>query len=137
MPRRLRVFYSMLTGVLLLIPAIALYSELSKRSDIWWTPRAMALSLDESRDRVEVYARDHPLVTLLEQGRVSITDGAVSEVLKPQDVGLRFNNWYRIRAQRLPLLLLYAAACGGGVVLLLMTATGRLSYREEHEVAPR
>jgi len=34
MPPRLRVFYSLFTASLLLIPVVALYSELSRRSDI-------------------------------------------------------------------------------------------------------
>ena len=129
MPPRLRVFYSLLTASLLLIPIVALYSELSRRSDIWWTPPASALSLAEGRDRVQIFAQGRPLETLLEQRQVSITDGAASHVLTLQDIGLRFNNWDRARAQRLAPLLIYAAACGGGLVLLLVIATGRLAYR--------
>ena len=63
MPPRLRLFYSFLTAGLLLIPVVALYSELSKRSDIWWTPPPMAASLTESRDRVEIYVGDDNAVT--------------------------------------------------------------------------
>ena len=54
MPPRLRLFYSLLTAGLLVIPVIALYSELSKRSDIRWTPLPIAASLTESQDRVEI-----------------------------------------------------------------------------------
>ena len=133
MPTRLRVFYSLLTGGLLLIPIVALYGELGKRPDIWWTPPTMALSLAESRDRVEIYARGRPLGALLERGQVSITDGTGSGVLRAQEIGLRFNNWDRVRSQRLPLLLLYAAACGAGAVTFLLIATGRLAYRGERE----
>ncbi len=131
MPPRLRVFYSLLTAALLLIPIVALYSELAKRSDIWWTPPASALSLTESTDRVRIFAEGRPLETLVEQKQVSITDGAASHLLTTQEIGLRFNNWDRVRAQRLPLLLVYAAACGAGLVILLIVATGRLAYREE------
>jgi len=53
-----------MTGSLLLIPALALYRELSRRPDIWWTPPAMALSLDKSQDRVRIYARGKPLGAL-------------------------------------------------------------------------
>jgi len=134
MPTRLRVFYSLLTAVLLLIPSVALYSELARRSDIWWTPPASALSLTESKDRVQIFAEGRPLETLVEQKQVSITDGAASHVLTPQEIGLRFNNWDRVRAERLLLLLFYAAACGAGVILLLVIATGRLAYRGEREV---
>ena len=48
-------------------------------------------------------------------------------------IGLRFNNWDRVRVQRLPFLLIYAAGFGAGAVLLLVIATGRLAYRGEHE----
>ena len=133
MPPRLRVFYSLLTAALLFIPTVALYNELSRRPDIWWTPLAMALSLADSKDRVEIYMRGQPLAGLLDQKRLSITDGAGSRVLRVEDIGLRFNNWDRVRAARLPLLLLYAAACGGGIVLLVLIATGRLAYRREYE----
>src|SRR5262245_12676728 len=106
MPQRLRVFYSVLTAALLLIPAVALYSELGRRSDIWWTPAAMAVSLSDSRDRVEIYVRDQPLGTLLEHQQVSVVDGPMSRVLSAQEIRLRFNNWDRVRAGRLPLLLI-------------------------------
>jgi len=134
MPPRLRVFYSLLTAALLLIPIVALYSELARRSDIWWTPPALALSLTESKDRVQIFAEGRPLETLLEQKQVSITDGAASHVLTTQEIGLRFNNWDRVRGQRLPLLLFYAGACGAGVILLLVVTTGRLAYRGERGV---
>src|SRR2546429_4825547 len=98
MPPRLRLFYSLLTAGLLFIPVVALYSELSKRSDIWWTPPAMALSLGESSDRVEIYARGRTLGTLLEQNQVSVTDGERSGALSAQHIVLRLNYWYRVRA---------------------------------------
>ena len=74
MPLRLRLFFSGLIVVLFLIPGLALYRELSKRPDIWWTPRAMALSLAESQDRVEIYARGKPLGDLLEARQLWIRD---------------------------------------------------------------
>jgi len=133
MPLRLRVFYSLLTGALLLIPLVALYSELSKRSDIWWTPATNQLPLAESRDRVEIYVRGRPLGMLLEQGHLAITDSAGPHVLGAQDIAVRLNNWDRVRIQRLPLLLIYTAVLGAGILALVVVATGRLAYREERE----
>jgi hypothetical protein len=133
MPNRLRVFYSVLTASLMLIPATALYRELMTRSDIWWTPRALAVSLPDSKNRVEIYLRGQPLVALVEHEQLSITDGGAPRVVSGQDVKLRFNNWDRIRAERLPLHLIYAAAIGGGIVLLGLVATGRLTTRPERE----
>lgn len=131
MPPRLRVFYSGLIAALLLIPVLTLYRELSQRSDIWWTPAPMALSLAESRDRVEIYARDKPLGTLLDQKQVWINDQTGSSAVGTQEIRLRFNNWDRVRAGRIPLLLAYGAACGAGALLFLLIATDRLVYRGE------
>jgi hypothetical protein len=47
------------------------------------------------------------------------------------DVGLRFNNSDRVRAERLPRLLLSAALFGAAALYLLFLVTGRLVYREE------
>jgi len=133
MPNRLRVFYSVLTASLILIPAAALYRELLTRSDIWWTPAALAVSLPDSKDRVEIYLGGQPLIALLEHEQLSISDGGAPRVVSGQDVKLRFNNWDRIRATRLPFHLVYAAAIGGGIVLLGLVAAGRLTTGSERE----
>ncbi len=131
MPPRLRLFYSLLTAGLLFIPVVALYSELSKRSDIWWTPPALAGSLTESQDRVQVYVRGKPLDALLNEGKLRITAETGSHTLGASEISLRLNNWDRVRVTRLPILLFYAAACGAGALLVLIIATGRLAYRGE------
>ena len=135
MPLRLRLFFSGLIVVLFLIPGLALYRELSTRPDIWWTPRAMALSLAEGRDRVEIYARDQPLGALLEARQLWIRDETGSSAVAVNEIRLRFNNWDRVRGGRVPLLLTYAATCGAGALLLLLIATGRLAYRGEQGTA--
>jgi hypothetical protein len=114
---------------LLLIPAVALYSELHKRSDIWWTPRTMLVPLSQSTDRVEVYVRGQPLSSRLEAGQLRIAGDTSAGVLSPGDVGFRFNNWDRIRAQRLPLVLVYAAVIGVVAVVFLLLVTDRLAHR--------
>ena len=133
MPPRLRLFYSGLTLGLLLIPAVALYSELARRSDIWWTPPAMASTLGDSRDRVEIYMGDKPLAARLTAQQLWIRDETGSRVVSADEIRVRFNNWERMRTARLPLLLVCAAALGAGLVILLVIATGRLAYRGERE----
>src|SRR5258707_6367412 len=105
MPLRLRLFFSSLIAALLLIPALAVYRKLAQRSDIWWTPPPMALSLSQSRDRVQIYVRGKSLDSLLDAKLLSVTDDKASSTLTPPEVGLRFNNWDRVRAARLPVLL--------------------------------
>jgi hypothetical protein len=131
MSSRLRLFYSALIGALLLIPALTIYREFSRRSDIWWTPLAMASSLAESHDRVEIYVHGKPLSTLLAANQLCLRADTGARPLSEEQIRFRFNNWDRLRAQRLPLLLVDAASCGAGAVLLLLIATGRLTYRDE------
>lgn len=131
MSPRLRLFYSALVGALLFMPAVSIYRELSRRSDIWWTPLPMASSLAEGQDRIAIYAHGMPLADLLTASQLWLRADTVSRPLAAQEIRLRFNNFDRLRAERLPLLLVDAAACGAGAVLLLLIATGRLAYRHE------
>src|SRR5438876_10013400 len=129
MPPRIRFLYSSLSVTVFLIAAVPLYTELAQRSDIWWTPHAMAVPFTESTDRVEIYARGKPLAALLQAGQLRIAEDGGCTVLAPSEVGLRFNNWDRVRAERLPLLLVYAAVCGVTALMFLLVLTGRLAYR--------
>jgi predicted xylose isomerase-like sugar epimerase len=70
---------------------------------------------------------------LLGAGQLRVTDEAFGSVLATSDIGFRFNNWDRVRAQRIPILLGYAAVCGVTATLFLVLVTGRLAYRGEKE----
>jgi len=93
----------------------------------------MLVPLAESTDRVEIYASGKPLAALLQAGQVRIAEEGGSSTLAASDVGLRFNNWNRVRVERLPILLVRASACGAIACLFLLILTGRLAYRGERE----
>jgi hypothetical protein len=131
MPTRSRVFFAGMTGALLLIAFTSLYRELSRPSDIWWTPLAMALSPTTSADRVEIYVRGRPLDAWLSARQLWIGEQSAASPLTAGEIVLRFNNWDRVRARGIPLLLGYAAMCGAGITLLLLIVTGRLAHRGE------
>lgn len=131
MPPRVRFAFSVFSLVCFAIAAAPLVAEFTRRSDIWWTPRPLMVPLAESADRVGVYARDEPLAALIAAGRLRIEKDGSWSTLGAGDVGLRFNNWDRVRARRLPLLIGYGAMCGACAVLFLLIATGRLAYRGE------
>ncbi|MDP9225765.1 MAG: hypothetical protein M3P18_18380 [Actinomycetota bacterium] len=131
MPTRVRLFFSIFSVVLFLIAAAPLYRELSRPKDIWWTPRTRLVPLARSQDRVEIYLRGKPLGTLIEAGQLRLTDERGSSVLTPNEIGLRFNNWDRVRAEHLPMSLVSAAAGGTMVLLFILVATGRLTYRDD------
>ena len=133
MPPRVKLVFLSLMVVLFLIPAIALYSELRRRSDIWWTPPSMMVPLSAGTDRVEVYAGDKRLDSLLDGGQVQLLTSSGPIVLAKSDIRLRFNNWDRIRGERVAPLLIYGAACGVTALLFLLLLTGRLAYRGERD----
>src|SRR4051812_46992721 len=133
MPPRVRMVFAILTLALFLIPAIALYRELSRRADIWWTPLPLMVPLTEAADRVEVYVRGKPVGALLDAGQLRVVDGGSGNAVAAGEIGIRFNNWDRVRAERTPILLAYAAMCGALALLFLVLVTGRLAYRGEKE----
>ena len=133
MPPRIRFVFATLSLAMFFVAAVPLYGELFRRRDIWWTSFAMLVPLGESTDRVEIYARGKPLAALLQAGQLRIAEEGGSSTLAINDVGLRFNNWDRVRVERLPLLLVYAAGCGVTACMFLLVLTGRLAYRGERE----
>lgn len=131
MPPRMRFMYAALMFSLLMMGAIPLLQEMMRPRNIWWTPQTMMVPLAQASDRVEIYARDETLGSLLQMGRLQVVDQEHNNTLKPSDVALRFNNWDRVRADRMPGLLVDAAVCGMMVMFLLLLATGRLAWRNE------
>ena len=132
MPTRPRLLYSLLTATLLLIPGLALFRELTRRSDIWWTPWPMASSLAQSQDRVEIRVRDQPLGALLNTRQLWMKVDTGFSAVVADDIRLRFNNWDHVRAVRIPLVMVCAAALGAWATLLLLIATARLRYRNDN-----
>jgi hypothetical protein len=119
MPLRIRLLYVSMSLTFVFLAGAPIYRELTRSKDIWWTPRTMMVPLAQSGDRVEIYVAGKPL----------------GEVLQAGEVGLRFNNWDRVRAERFPMLLVNAAVCGALVTVLLLMVTGRLVYRGEKGAA--
>jgi hypothetical protein len=132
-PRRIRLSFSALCLAFFFVAAVPLYRELSQRGDIWWTPYTMLVPLAESGDRVEIYARGKPFAALLRTGQLRTAGDGAPGVLAVSDIGLRFNNRDRVRAERLPMLLASAAGCGATACLFLLMLSGRLAYRGEKE----
>jgi len=136
MPPRHRALFSTLILTLFLISALPLFRALTQRNDIWWTPQAMALPLSEAQDRVQIFVRNQALSALIESGQLQTMENGSPSVIAPGDVRLRLNNWDRMRAERMPVLLVQAAACGAMAILLIILMTGRLSFRgEKGEIA--
>ena len=131
MPPRVKLVFLVLCVSLFAVSAVPLYRELTRPSNIWWTPPTMLVPLAESNDRVRVYARGRSLDSLIRKGQLHIAEDGGSKALQASDIGFRFNNWDRVRADRVPRLLIYTASCTVVALMFLLVLTGRLAYRGE------
>jgi hypothetical protein len=119
-----RKVWPVLGIVVLLIPASQLFRFFTQRSDIWWTPKPLAMPLAESTDRVEIYVRGELLQEQLRAQRLRVfTDGAAATV-GVGDVTLRFNNRDRVRADQIPTLLVAALVTGVVGVFVVLSGLG-------------
>ena len=102
-----------ITGLGYLVP------KFFEPADIWWTPQSLALSLQESRDRVEVLVGGELLRKRVEDGSLLLksADGS-SRPVGAGDLGFRFNNWDARRADLYWEGMFSAAYVGIGVVML-------------------
>ena len=105
-------------GMIFLLSAVHLISFFVQPSDIWWTPKTLSVPLAYASDRVEIYIHEVPLQEQIAAGRIQLVTDAGPTPMAGPDVRLRFNNWDRVRAQKLPILI-GAAFCAGASSILL------------------
>ena len=123
---RSRISLLVFGGMIFLLSALHLISFFVQPSDIWWTPKPLSVPLANTSDRVEIYVHDVPLQLQIEAGRIQLVSDAGSTSIAGPDVRLRFNNYDRVRAQKLPILLGAAFCAGASSILLLLGILGRL-----------
>jgi len=124
------VYWFVFVGFFFLNSTFRVYGFLHERSDIWWTPLAMLVPLGASQDRVAVYVRGNELQDLVGAGRLRLVTDSGPSVLSAADIGFRFNNWDRVRAERAPVVLQYAAAAGVAGAFLLVGLVYLLRRRQ-------
>ena len=121
---RMRTFLLMFGGIFFLMSALQLVRYFVQPADIWWTPKALALPLADTSDRVEVYVRDLGLAEYVRAGRLQVLGDTGAGPVTESDVRLRFNNWDRIRAARIPSLLSAGIVLGAAGVVFLLGVLG-------------
>ena len=127
-----RKFSLVFGGIFFLMSALQIVRFFNQPADIWWTPKALSLRLADSSGRVEVYVRDVTLWDHVKAGRVQLlTDAGAAPVTEP-DIRLRFNNWDRIRAERIPALLGNGIVLGATGMLLLFCVLGWEPIKPQH-----
>jgi hypothetical protein len=121
---RSRMFLLIFGGGIFLMSALQVVRFFNQPADIWWTPKALGLPLADTSDRVEVYVRDIALRDHITAGRVQLLTDTGATPITEHDMRLRFNNWDRIRAQRIPSLLGAGIGLGASGVLFLFGVLG-------------
>lgn len=121
---RLRTFMLIFGGVFFVMSALQLVRYFIQPAEIWWTPKALAVPLAEASDRVEVYVHDVSLPDHIKTGRLQLLSDTGAQPVRGADVRLRFNNWDRMRAERIPSLLSSGIALGASGVFLLFGVLG-------------
>ena len=111
-------------GVFFLMSALQLVTFFNQPADIWWTPKALGLPLADTSDRVEVYVRGVAFQEHVKAGRVQLLTDTGTTPVTESDVRLRFNNWDRTKAQRIPSLLRTGIGLGASGVLFLFGVLG-------------
>ena len=124
-----RVYVLVFGGSFFLVSCLQLVRFYAQRDDIWWTPIASPLSLEQSRERVEVYVRGVPLQKALESGRLQLVGDSGPTSITASDIGIRLNNNDRVRVERLPLVVMSAAGAGFTGLVLLMGLLGLVPSR--------
>jgi hypothetical protein len=109
-----------LPAVFLATSGSRLYSFFQQRPEIWWTPKAMSVPLEAGHHRVTVYVQGKELDDLVAKRQLLLQDDSGTRVVTRMDLGLRFNNWDRVRADQIPSLLISAATAGAAAALLLV-----------------
>lgn len=92
--------------------------------DIWWTPRIMALPLDDTKKEFEIFVDGKLLQDRLEQGSLSVTDlTGESRRLMSNDIEVRLNNWHKTKASLLHSAVFMALLLGASLMSLVVGVT--------------
>jgi hypothetical protein len=100
---------------------------------IWWTPKAMAVSLDETRQYFELFLSNELLQDHLKRRSLSATErnGKTYQVV-PEDIKVRLNNWYKVKASFLNAAVFSAFVLGVSVTCLIL-GLARMRMRGEQK----
>lgn len=121
---RSRMFFLAFGSIFFVMSVDHLIRFFRQPDDIWWTPTTMRVPLSESRDRAEIYVGGILLQEHLRSGRLLLAGEQGTARVDEATMGLRFNNWDRVRSQQIPGLLSYAAGAGAAGFTLLFGVLG-------------
>ncbi|MBD3263824.1 MAG: hypothetical protein GF375_01825 [Candidatus Omnitrophica bacterium] len=87
--------------------------------NIWWTPKTMMLSLDDTENEFRIFISGKPLSRHLEEGLFAKDNEGKTYRVVAEDVGVRLNNWCNRKVSMLQKALWSAFGAGFGIALLI------------------
>ena len=118
-----KVFAIVFGGIAFAGSLFGLYWFWSQPVTIGWTPKHLALPVTSFADRVEVNVLGTPLATAIAEKRLFYAGGedrTQNAPLTDAEVTVAFNNYFQVRASRIPIFVGLAAAAGASGVLFLL-----------------
>ena len=101
--------------------ALDLYRAFWGNQDIWWTPKSMQLSVDESREHFRLYIGGKSLQKHLAEGSLLALDNNAKQYrVVSKDLGIRLNNWYKVKSSILTNAVLSGVAFGIVITVLVI-----------------
>lgn len=97
------------------------YRAVWGNAEMWWTPKTMELTLNDTRNEFEIFLNDELLQDHLKRGSLS----AIGSNRKPvqvvsDDIGVRLNNWHKTRASFLHTAVYMALLLGASLMSLVI-----------------
>lgn len=100
---------------------LELYRAFWGNQDIWWTPRSMQLSIEESKGYLRLFIGGKSLQKHLAEGSLFALDNNNEQYrVVSKDLGIRLNNWYKVKSSILTNALLSGVAFGIVITVLVI-----------------
>ncbi len=99
--------------------------------DIWWTPASMMESIDENRDRVEIFVQDISIQEALADSALLLKTDTGTVELKSDDIGLRMNNRDRVRSWKIPYVATESALFTAAIFMIVIGVIPIFAKRRE------
>lgn len=99
--------------------------------NIWWTPRSMMLQPKEAMNKVRIFINEKPISQQLVDGifiEVTEKDTTHMKRIHSEDIGLRLNNYYRVRSKQIPKVIISTVMVTVGVLFLVFGILVKIGY---------
>lgn len=106
--------------------------------DIWWTPKQMALLLDQTKNDFALFISGEPLQQHIDRGSLSATDqSGKSYRVVSGDIEARVNNWFKTKASLLHWCIYLALALGSSITFFGIGLARWIAQRWEANQKPQ